>query len=102
MTRYQVQIHFDNRGQFNFEYTPEANETIDDFLSQYDGGEEWQLTGDEDSWALVQMSKVTSICAVPVPEFQPMPGNLASSFEIPGSKITKIPEGDYAVDQKPE
>jgi len=64
--KYQIQVHFENKGQYCFEYEPEPEEHINDFILRYDNGEKFQLTGDENTTALINMDAVTSIIALPI------------------------------------
>ena len=66
--RYQIQVHFENKGQYNFEYEPDKGEHINDFLLKYDDqkDEKFILTGDEDTAALISVDQVTAIIAIPV------------------------------------
>ena len=64
--KYQIQVHFENKGQYCFEYEPEPDQHINDFMLLYDTGEKFQLTGDENSTALINMDMVSSIIALPI------------------------------------
>jgi hypothetical protein len=65
--KYQIQIHFQNKGQYLFEYEPDEDEHINDFILRYDSGDKFHLTGDENSTALINMDTVASIIAYPLP-----------------------------------
>jgi hypothetical protein len=66
--QYQIQVHFMNKGQYNYFYTPDAKENIDDFLLRFDDpSEAYLLVGDEDTSALITMAHVAAVIAVPVP-----------------------------------
>jgi hypothetical protein len=61
---YEIQIHFENKGQYSFLYEPDSNEHINDYLLRFDEPKEkFLLTGDEESTALINMQHVCAIIA---------------------------------------
>ncbi len=72
--KYQIQVHFENKSQFNFEYEPEVDEHINDFLLRFDEPKEkYLLTGDETSHALVNTDFVAAVLAFPLPKAEIIP-----------------------------
>jgi len=66
--QYQIQVHFITKGQYNYLYTPDPKENIDDFLLRFDDpAETYLLVGDENTSALITMAHVAAVIAVPVP-----------------------------------
>ncbi len=89
---YSIQVHFINGGRFEFEYEPDEDEHINDFVLRFDApNEKFMLTGDERTTALIAMDQISAVIAIPVSELPinkyptkvlPFPGETDAPHQI--------------------